>query len=497
MYANAATAVFKSCRNTMPGFCSALDFALSADEVFELYNNAPCGYHSLDAKDMFLRVNNTELRWLGYTRDEMVGRMCFADVLTPESRDNYTHALSAFRQSGTLRETEFRLVRKDGSTIDVSLDCTAHYSDSGEFLSSRSRIVDITAQKRSEKGLQERERFIDRVLTATPDVVYVVDLKTQRNVFANREAAAQLGYTPEEIAAMNDSLFQRLIHPDDLPHVQAHVARLSEASDRDVYEIEYRMRRADGTFRLFTSRDTVFARDTKTGAVLQYLGVAQDVTEKRTAQQAIEEQNILLKEYARSVALQRDELHNANQSLQALASTDCLTGLFNHRVFQERLRTGFDQAREEDTVLSLLLLDIDYFKQYNDAFGHPAGDDVLCAVAGTLKTIARDTDTCARYGGEEFAVVLPQTDAPTAMQIAERIRHAIESIPDPNRAITSSIGVVSRRHDMTSPSVLISDADQAMYQAKRAGRNAVRHADKATPLPNETERNPDISSKKV
>ncbi len=475
MYAIAASTLFQSCRDYPEGFSAALDFALTADEIYNLYNNAPCGYHSLDPDGLFLRINNTELKWLGYTRDEVVGRMRFIDLLAPQSRDAYRRGVATLENRGALRDTELRLRRKDGTTLDVSLECTAFYGDDGQHVSTRVRVLDISDRKRSETGLRDQERFIDRVLTATPDVVYVVDVQTRRNVFANREAGTQLGYTSGEIAAMGEDVFERLIHPEDLPRIAAHIMRVLSADDDAVLPTEYRLRRADGVYRVFASRDTVFARD-ESGAVTQYLGIAQDVTEQRTAERAIEEQTARLKDFAIRLALQRNELEEANRHLHLLASTDGLTGLPNHRAFQERLQAAFEHAVATNAPLSLFLLDLDYFKQYNDAFGHPAGDGVLRAVGTVLRNAARPEDTSARYGGEEFAVIVPGAGPEEALCLAEAIRCTVCGIDDPNRPISTCIGVSSLAPGMTSASTLISDADAAMYQAKRNGRNQVRHS---------------------
>lgn len=475
MYALAASTVFQSCRDYSEGFSAALDFALTADEIFDQYNNAPCGYHSLDASGLFLRINNTELKWLGYTRDEVVGQMRFTDIIAPESLETYHRSIATLGKLGILRDVEFKLRRKDNSLLDISLESTALYSDTGQCVSIRSRVFDISDRKRSESGRRDQERFIERVLLATPDIVYVVDVETRRNVFANRETAAQLGYTVSEITAMGDTIFEQLVHPEDIPKVAAHIIRILGASDDTVLETEYRIRRADGAYRVFASRDTVFARDAS-GAVTQYLGIAQDVTEQRSAQKAIEEQTARLKDFALRIAIQRNELEEANRHLHTLASTDGLTGLPNHRAFQERLQIEFDRATCNATPLSLLLLDLDYFKQYNDLFGHTAGDNVLRAVGSVLKNATREGDTCARYGGEEFAIIVPGAGPDSALRIAEQLRSTVQAISDPNRAITTSIGVASLQQDKESPSSLIRDADTAMYRAKREGRNRVCYA---------------------
>jgi len=167
------------------------------------------------------------------------------------------------------------------------------------------------------------------------------------------------------------------------------------------------------------------------------------------------------------------QLRALNQKLQNLADTDGLTGVYNHRAFQEYLEKQFQNALQRGLPLSLILLDVDHFKQYNDTFGHQAGDEVLRSVAQILREQVRDRDFVARYGGEEFAIVLPDTDCERAVAVAERLRQAIEQAAWRRRPVTASIGVASLRPDMESRKELIEAADQALYQAKRSGRNRV------------------------
>ena len=162
--------------------------------------------------------------------------------------------------------------------------------------------------------------------------------------------------------------------------------------------------------------------------------------------------------------------------MEALATLDGLTGLKNRRVFQERLAEEFYRAQRYHIALSLLLLDVDKFKQFNDTFGHPAGDEVLKIVARLLQNAVRDTDFVARYGGEEFVVLMPYTDQDAALKLAERLRSAIESAPWSKRPVTASFGVASLSPECDTEESLLSQADQALYQSKNAGRNRVSHA---------------------
>ena len=175
------------------------------------------------------------------------------------------------------------------------------------------------------------------------------------------------------------------------------------------------------------------------------------------------------------IAQSYTELKELNRTLEALATTDGLTGLLNHRAFQQKLTEEFERSGRYHKPLSLMLVDVDKFKQFNDTYGHPAGDQVLKQVASVLQNAARATDWVARYGGEEFVLILPETNEVGALEAAERIRAAIEQAEWPNRAVTISVGVASMRLNTEGPAMLIAEADQALYVSKEFGRNRVTH----------------------
>jgi diguanylate cyclase (GGDEF)-like protein len=185
---------------------------------------------------------------------------------------------------------------------------------------------------------------------------------------------------------------------------------------------------------------------------------------------------------------QLEQLQNSERRLEAalarlevLSSTDSLTGLYNRRTLDERLKAEFDRAQRYKLDLSFLMIDVDRFKQFNDRFGHPAGDDMLRQVAGALRQNARAQDVVARYGGEEFSMILPNTGREAALVIAERIRHLVAGLEGPT-PVTVSIGISSLPGDvpevvrMPDPQALATTADAALYQAKKDGRNCSRQA---------------------
>jgi diguanylate cyclase (GGDEF)-like protein len=186
-----------------------------------------------------------------------------------------------------------------------------------------------------------------------------------------------------------------------------------------------------------------------------------------------------LKQAKQSAEQLAGELKRANESLRELALRDGLTGLYNHRYFQEILEVELNRGLRYEHPLSLLLIDIDFFKKVNDLYGHPAGDHVLRAVSRLLVKLVRHSDIVARYGGEEFAVIMPETGSRGARVIAQRLRRGIgqEQIDykDQSISVTISIGLATSDGNNTSTGrkELIELSDRALYRAKQNGRNRI------------------------
>jgi diguanylate cyclase (GGDEF)-like protein len=175
------------------------------------------------------------------------------------------------------------------------------------------------------------------------------------------------------------------------------------------------------------------------------------------------------------------ELH---ETVQRQAVTDELTGLFNHRRFQEVMTQEVERARRFNQEMGLIMLDIDDFKRVNDTYGHMQGDMVLREVARVLRQSSREIDEPARYGGEEMAVALPQTDLEGAFRFAERVRRRIEALDlpllegDGTLKVTASFGAASlKQNSMDGKDALVAAADAALYRAKRSGKNRTVRAE--------------------
>jgi diguanylate cyclase (GGDEF)-like protein len=206
---------------------------------------------------------------------------------------------------------------------------------------------------------------------------------------------------------------------------------------------------------------------TYSNAVIQNRQLLQTQHELRTL-------NAQLTGQREQIELQQRELQEVNMLLRNQATRDSLTNLRNFRAFKERLAEEIERTRRHQEPLSLLLLDVDRFKQFNDSFGHPAGDEVLFQVARLMEEQARGSDFVARYGGEEFVILLPNTSEEQARAAAERVRVAIETGPWKARPVTASIGV-STTSPESDEAALLAQADVALYASKDKGRNCITH----------------------
>jgi len=256
-----------------------------------------------------------------------------------------------------------------------------------------------------------------------------------------------LGWTPEEMTAMEP--FASVL-PEDVPALAAAIEQnLASATASPVIT---RMVKRDGTI-IWVEITARVVRDS-TGEPVETVTTVRDISERKLVE----------------------------QELAALALTDGLTGIANRRAFDESLEREWRRTLREGSQMSLLLLDIDRFKPFNDNYGHQVGDDCLRAVASAIAGVVRSTDVVARYGGEEIGIILPSSDMGGAIEAAEKIRVAVEDLqitheenPEGGGRITVSIGVATalarQGGTMRMPESLLLAADNALYKAKHEGRN--------------------------
>jgi diguanylate cyclase (GGDEF)-like protein/PAS domain S-box-containing protein len=278
------------------------------------------------------------------------------------------------------------------------------------------------------------------------DIIILIDARGILR-FVSNSVEPVLGLRAQDLIG---TLCFDLVHPDDVGAVQAASARLGEPGA--VSTVVFRIPRVDGSL-AWVESNFKRASDNDEPARMEFVGVLRDVTERKRME---------------------DELNLLNRRLTQLAATDGLTGLTNRRTFDSFLRREYEVCER----ISILLFDIDNFKGYNDTYGHQAGDRCLQAVARVIGDAATAVSgLSARYGGEEFAVVLPHMSEDGALKIAEAIRLTIRALGIPNTAasrgyVTISAGIAARTRSTLNESTLVGEADTALYEAKRLGRNS-------------------------
>ena len=297
-------------------------------------------------------------------------------------------------------------------------------------------------------GLQASEELFRAFMNASPFLSYIKDA-AGRLLFYNKSFAKRFGVGEYTWLGRTD---ERLWSPNLSRSARSH--DLEVMAGGQMVETEERIRAADGTSS--TWRSFKFPCHDSAGNLL-LAGVAVDVTEEVVRKSELERYHL--------------ELEEANEQLRKLAVTDVLTGLKNRRAFEERLVTEFSMARRRKRELAVLLLDVDNFKQINDRYGHAAGDDVLQKLGMLLRTTVRLPDLPARYGGEEFVVLLPESGEEGALGLARRIMDRVAAEQWNNERMTISIGMAAMNESLVNGLQLVALADEALYAAKRAGKN--------------------------
>jgi diguanylate cyclase (GGDEF)-like protein/PAS domain S-box-containing protein len=317
--------------------------------------------------------------------------------------------------------------------------------------------IQLEERQMMSEALHESEKQFRSLVTNLPGAVYRFRIDREWTMEYISDMIEEItGYPPSFFIRNRVRSYRSIIHPDDLEKVEK---AIQEGLDpmKSIY-VEYRIIDADNNLRWFVEKgQAIFS---ETGQPLWLDGAIFDDSERKFAEDALQE---------------------ANKQLQQLAIMDGLTRIPNRRRFDEYLANEWSRMKRDRKPISLILCDIDFFKLYNDNYGHQEGDGCLQAVAKAIHESAkRPADLAARYGGEEFAMILPDTDMAGAIHIAQKVCRAVAALRIPheystiNKYITLSLGVSTAIPSLgKSPENLIQEADNALYKAKEQGRNRV------------------------
>lgn len=333
-------------------------------------------------------------------------------------------------------------------------------------------------------GDTEKDLNKDRlalVLEAAGLDLWENDLVTGQVTYKATKTFRELGFAEDEMASGLEDIFA-LFHPGDLERVRQAVAD-HVAGATPQYRAEFRLRSKAGEWIWFANYGRIMDRNTDTPGK-RLIGVTFNIHDRKQQEDEIAQIN-------RQLVEQNQLLQELNAALELLAAHDALTGLSNRRTL---MNLGANECKRSERFghpVSVLVVDIDLFKAVNDAWGHLAGDRVICAVASACAARKRSgVDIVARFGGEEFVIVLPETGGTSALHVAETLRREIAAMRVPVNdagacvSVTVSIGVATLQQGCSYDfEALINRADTALYRAKGTGRNAVYCADAPPGVP--------------
>ena len=324
------------------------------------------------------------------------------------------------------------------------------------------RVTDIGNRKKAESALLKSEKRLKEISASSPGVIYITVRGLDGSWYYEHisHAFEDIHELTVEQVLENPHLYFEQFHPDDRAGYEAAVAYSIETLS--AFNYQWRIITPSGKFKWIKAWSRPERRE---NGEMAFYGIILDVTERKQVEEELQHTEF--------------KLRLANQELEKLVNTDGLTQIANRRCFDHRLEQEWQRLYREQQPLSLLLFDVDYFKLYNDSYGHQMGDDCLIKIAQAVQqVVSRSVDLVARYGGEEFAVILPNTDITGAMAIAQRIHDAIKDLAIPHQAskvsdtVTISLGITSQiPASELSVATLIEQADQALYRAKQQGRN--------------------------
>jgi diguanylate cyclase (GGDEF)-like protein/PAS domain S-box-containing protein len=431
----------------------AQELKKSADEYITTTNLTGDIICKMDKHGNWTFLNDAACQFYGRLREELLGTDSTA-FLHPDDIEPTAQVIreTRTRKSPTTGFTN-RQITPMGTRI-VEWNGYPIFDEAGRYAGVQITGRDITERKQIEEALRESEARYRLLTENTSDLIWTMDLGL-RYTYMSPAITRMRGYTVEEIMGLSAA--------DTMTPASLEVARKRLAEELAIeregnvdpnraIKVEYEMYCKDGST-IWTEMSMTWLRNPD-GKPIGILGVTRDISERKQMEE------------------ERERLHT---ELEVRAITDGLTGLYNHAHFYQRLAEEIESSKRHGYPLTVVMMDIDNFKQYNDSRGHQAGDEALHLIADCIRKAIRLSDIAFRYGGDEFAAILPHADSPRAQTVVNRInKHiatSLKQVDDPSAAwLGLSAGVACCPEDATTADHLVKIADAALYEVKRAAR---------------------------
>jgi diguanylate cyclase (GGDEF)-like protein/PAS domain S-box-containing protein len=420
----------------------------SEEKYRNILKNIEESYYEVDLAGNLTFFNDSMCQTMGYTREELMG-MNNRGYTNKENAEKLFQAFNEIYRTGKSGSVaDYEIIRKDGANRYVGTSISLRKDSSGKPIGFSGIIRDTTERKRAEEALRKSEERYRTLVEKASDIVLRTD-DTGHFTFVNPAALRIMGYEEKELIGRD---YLTLYRPDMREEAMKFFGLQFVKGIPNTYS-EYPFIVKDGREIWLGQNIQLIVED---GHVVGFQAVARDITARRRMEEA---------------------LRDSEKRYRELSIVDDLTQLYNSRHFYFQLKIELDRSNRYEQPLTLLLLDLDNFKAFNDAYGHVEGDQVLWRLGQVVKRCLRETDFAYRYGGEEFTILLPMTTSPDGAVTAERIRAELKKetfspAPGQDVHVTVSIGLAQYK-PQEEMKAFVHRVDQLMYQGKKNGKDRV------------------------